>query len=391
MVLKISIVSDLHVDFKKQKVYKDVPLTFLMIYKQILHIVKTELPDILIIQGDLINNVTKIEIITINLLVLLFYKIFKDIKKIPIYIIQGNHDVMYKSSDDINEVGSFVSIFRNSKNVFPFTKPKKIQLLPNFNLHLFPYTTNVEEIYDNINNLNKHFNLFIFHQDFDFIENKLNIYSTHSNRVVDFDQMEELLNGSNYYILNGHYHKRMVFDDKNFTVISSLSQNSFSEQITTIDDVDKYFGYVNVEFNSPNDVKINFVPSKYRIVSLKYQNVDDFLKEFNKLKTYILNNKDTKFFKIRIIDLQDKKEYITNEIEQLKLMDNVVECNYINKMVSFDNEELDSTTSINDMKEIDIINYYKEQIKKLIEGTEYENHIDEIINVFDKIVKETVV
>lgn len=161
----------------------------------------------------------------------MFLKFFVQVKKIPIYIIQGNHDVFFTSADDgSNDIGSFVTIFKNTRNVFPFTTYKRVQLLPNFNLHLIPYTNNVDNIYKSIKGLNKHFNLFVFHQDFDFINEEYGISnSVHVNRIVKIDRLMEKLKGHNYYILNGHYHKHKDYDDYNFSIISSLSQNSFSE------------------------------------------------------------------------------------------------------------------------------------------------------------------
>jgi len=67
----------LHISSKRKKEINGIPVNFYLFYREIIHIVKNDKPDILIFNGDLIENPMKLELVVINFIVFILSEIKK--------------------------------------------------------------------------------------------------------------------------------------------------------------------------------------------------------------------------------------------------------------------------------------------------------------------------
>src|SRR5690606_7273078 len=110
---KILAISDLHVS-SNDKLVDGIPLNFILISNSIDKIISEEHPDIFIINGDIIDNVNKIDIPTISFLNMLITSISK---QCPVYINTGNHDIVESgyTNENLSSISNVLNIFNGIK------------------------------------------------------------------------------------------------------------------------------------------------------------------------------------------------------------------------------------------------------------------------------------
>lgn len=253
-----------------------------------------------------------------------------------------------------------------------------------------------EEIYKFIEEeKNYTYGLYFLHQDIDILHNYYNFSkqsnSTSNKKILEFDKFKAILEKITgyYYILNGHYHFHNEYNNKKLIVLGSLYQSTYQESISTINNIDKYFGWCMIDFKNKNNVEYNFYPFVYGIYCLKYENKDIFEKEYDQLKSYISSNIDKKYFQIRVVDSTDviaEKTNINEKICQLEKFNNVLEQKYI-KLFTIDMNNSSKQTInkyfSNDTNKFNIEQYYINEITKMISGSNSENYLKEILFEFN--------
>ncbi len=391
IVLKIQVISDLHLSQNRKREKQNLPISFYIFFTQIKDIL-TQNPDIIVINGDLINNQQKLDITVLNFLSSTFSYINKQNPNIKIFINQGNHDIVHINKE-IQSYGSFVNIFKNSNNVIPILSNKKISITNDLDFYFLPYTHNVDDIYSFIDQNPTHkYSLYFLHQNIDRINNlyfkmTLNVQensifsNSQKKKLINFNQLVECINKSNnqdYQIIEGHYHYHYTNKKHKLLVVGSLSQNTFSEKIKTLKNLNKYFGWVMIDYTNKNKVDYSFIPFKSGIVSLQYENEQLFLDEYNELVNLINEKKDLFYFQIRIKG--ESNNDVKKQCENLMIYDNVLESKYIENYQSlWDNQEDVPTESVD--KSFNIKEYFVTEIKKIIQ----EDKIDRVLKEFDYI------
>lgn len=344
-------------------------------------LVTEDKPDIIIINGDLIENPIKLELVVINFIVFIINEIRKMQPNIRIILNTGNHDIIY--TDNRVNFGNFVNIFSNTKNVTTVSMPRTFKLTNQLQLHVLPYSNSeVVSKFMSGQNFQQGYNIFVMHHNFDFIHDELYSGGNLPNTVIRYDDFRNQIDFGQYHIFNGHYHRHKEYTDKNFTIIGSLFQQTYSEKIMTISDFGKYFGYELIDFNNINDVKFTFVPYKHGICQLHYRGQNNFVKEYSKIKQHIVQHQKEVFYQIKIEDTNQKRDIIENKMKILRKIQNVIECKYIGTV----NIDLDLQVISEDTSEITNFNldlFYKDQIEQIFEDTKVR---DKVIGAFKKII-----
>lgn len=387
--MKIQIISDLHLKITQKKRINKLPYEYYLIWKQVMDIIQNDKPEILIINGDIIDNPQNLDLQLINFLNKLFIEI-SDKYNVKIILNTGNHDVLF-TEEYTQDFGNFISFFRNNKKVFQITKNQRINPINSLYINIIPFSIDVNNIYKFISklNLNHGHHLFIFHQDFDQFEDKLLIQNHDNQKILNYDKIKKLLNQTGRYtLINGHYHKHLEIDNK-LQSVGSLSQYSFKEKIKTIHDMDKNNGYLLFDYRDKDNYNITFNPSNFKSVSIQYNGIEPFIKEFLELKNTITNNIKSKFFKIRIDDNFQNKQIIKDKVNELKTFNNV-ELLFLPKKQEFiqDNKQLGLDDDNFNIGDFDFIKYFKSNIEKNIKDTDLIKSKNEILEQFDSVIKE---
>lgn len=383
--MKIQILSDLHLDLNRKKEKQGLPITFYILYNQIQVILKDK-PDLIIINGDLINNQQKLDITILNFFSQIISHINKSNPQLKIIINQGNHDLVYLNKN-LQNYGSFISIFKNNVNVIPITNCRKIKVTNELNLFFIPYGQNKEEVYKFLEE-EKNFNygLYFFHHDIDIMHNNYGIQTQNKSKILELDIIKSIIDKQNkgYHLINGHYHYHTELPKYNLTICGGLSQNSYSEKINSIVDVDQFFGWNRFLFFSEKDKNMEFIPQEYKICTISYKNYIKFMEEYTQLKNLIYEKAGKQFFQIRVENNIENVDVDYNDldlkIKELESMTNVLEQKKIQGGKLFDiiNQSTNNKESASN-KSFDLKEYYKKQIKESIAGTPLAKKTDSVI------------
>lgn len=387
--MRIQIISDLHLKITQKKRINKLPYEYYLIWKQVMDIIQNDKPEILIINGDIIDNPQNLDLQLINFLNKLFIEI-TDVHNVKIILNTGNHDVLF-TEEYTQDFGNFISFFKNNKKVFQVSKNQRINPINSLYINVIPFSIDVNNIYKFISklNLNHGHHLFMFHQDFDQFESRLSIQNHNNQKVLNYDKIKKLLNQTGRYtLINGHYHKHLEVDDK-LQSIGSLSQFSFKEKIKTIKDMDKYNGYLLFDYQDKDNYNVTFKTSNFKSVSIQYDGIEPFIKEFLELKKVITDNVKSKNFKIRIDDNFQNKQIIKDKINELRTFNNV-ELLFLPKKHEFtqDNRQLELDNENFNIGDFDFIKYFKSNIEKNIKDTDLIKRKTTILEQFDNVIKE---
>lgn len=234
-------------------------------------------------------------------------------------------------------------------------------------------------------NFQQGYNLFIMHHNFDFIHNDLyNNIVNYPNTIINYGVFKDQIDFGQYHIFNGHYHKHLEYPNKNFTVVGSIFQQSYSEKIMSIYDYGKYYGYELIDFNNIDDVKFTFVPYENGVCQIHYKGSEQFIKEFNVLKQHIIQNQKTVFYQIKIEDSNEKREEIENRMKMLRQLSNVMECRYIGTVnADFGGHIVEQNEA--ELSNFNLNTFYREQITQIFSETELK---DRIISAFEEITSQ---
>lgn len=277
--------------------------------------------DILVVGGDLFDNIKSItyhDIFTAS-------KIFALFKKT--YHIDGNHDM-------INKYVIAHEILNHQKRTVSISEIQSVKLLPDLYLHFIPYyskdfipeNTSLTEMVishfkqlmgnpDYTNNsqhiIVSHAEIYEIFSTFD-MSRKDDVYSPF---MLRYRELMRFLkdNGINYMFFQGHYHKPMnVFNDENYYTITCFPKG-FDEKVSELS-LDLKFGYYVFDvdtrvltFNEwPYMVKfVEVTPSSFQIIN-----------------EHVLSNKNHMYV-VKFIESVNEEE--NNKImEQLKQNTNIV-------------------------------------------------------------------
>lgn len=356
--MRTLIISDLHLTRNDNTIKRFLPLRYYLLYKNIKDILKSNI-DIVVINGDIIDNQNSIDLITENFIFELLTKIFKNQLVI---VNEGNHDIIGNigldtQENELNEMYryiSFVNLLTKLNSIQQCSTLKRFRF-DNFIFHIIPYSQKENEILDFI--LDKQFNysyfyhFFFFHNDMNIVEDKMGYKS---GKSIDMNKITNQIKQrtSKYQIFEGHYHYHEEYDDYKMHVISSIPR-TWSEKIYTIDQLDNYFGYYIIDQKNSEDVKVTFNPWKYQIGFVEYNSYDKMMND-------IMNHSDDfdRFF----IHIKQKnlkhKEY--EKINSLRLNDHILsiqtEFELENTVL---NEGIDSNIEVTDINEF-VIEFLKE-------------------------------
>lgn len=387
--MKIQIVSDLHLKTTQEKRINKLPYEYYLIWKQLIEIVQNEKPEILVINGDLIDNPQNLDLQLINFLNKLFIEI-TDKYDVKIILNTGNHDILF-TEEYTSDFGNFISFFKNNRKVFQVSKNSQINPINSLYINVIPFTIDVNKIYSHISklNLNHGHHLFLFHQDIDQFEKRLLINNNNSEKVIEYEKLKKLLDQTGRYtLLNGHYHKHLEVDNK-LQSIGSLSQFSFKEKIPSIKEMNKYSGYIVFDYKDKDNYTVEFKTSNYQTVSIQYNGIENFVKEFLELKKIIQDNVKTKNFRIRIDDNFQNKQIVKDKINELRTFNNT-KILFLPKKHDFvqNNDSLGLGDKSFDIGDFNFIEYFKTNIDKNIKDTNLIKKRKNILEQFDNVIKE---
>lgn len=387
--MKIQIVSDLHLKTTQEKRINKLPYEYYLIWKQLIEIVQNENPEILVINGDLIDNPQNLDLQLINFLNKLFIEI-TDKYNIKIILNTGNHDILF-TEEYTSDFGNFISFFKNNRKVFQVSKNSQINPINSLYINVIPFTINVNNIYSHINklNLNRGHHLFLFHQDIDQFERRLMINNNNTEKVIEYEKLKKLLDQTGRYtLLNGHYHKHLEVDNK-LQSIGSLSQFSFKEKIPSIKEMNKYSGYIIFDYKDKDNYTVEFKTSNYQTVSIQYNGIEPFIKEYLELKNIIQDSVKTKNFRIRIDDNFQNKQIVKDKINELRTFNNT-KILFLPKKHDFvqNNDSLGLDNKNFDVGDFNFIEYFKTNIDKNIKDTNLIKKRKNILDQFDNVIKE---
>lgn len=398
--MKIAVLSDIHLKQNRKQEKFNLPISFYILYQQIKEILLYN-PDIMVINGDLIDNASKLDIQVLNFVTSIFNNIYKQMPNLKIFILQGNHDVVFLNKS-IQSYGSFINIFKNSTNIVPLLQNRKVKVINDLNMFFLPYTTDVDGIYKFLEqNKNYNYGIYFLHQDIDFMHVKFTKQKNvnYSNgKMINIEKLISLIsdggriNYDDFKIISGHYHYHYNNTKYNTIILGQSNAETFSEKVKGVEYLDKYFGWNMIEYKTKNNVNYEFIPFKYGINSLHYYNWEDFMVEFPELKERIYNDYDKKYYQIRIEGKNvDKNEQLKSNIQELIGHSNVLECRHINM---FDIGNTNGLYNYNDLfgpvggKKFDLIEYFQKQIHDNIKGTSLQSIESKLMVEFKNIVEQ---
>jgi len=328
--MRILVLSDLHLTgrIKDKTLGLNIPKEYIQLYKSVEYELKNNEIDIVIVNGDFLDDLKHL---TIQLLGFInsFFKMINDNKVKKIILMDGNHDILLKTMEEDNLMFSKTTdMFKLTKNVVTISKPKTLKV-GSLNLHFIPYIDK-KNVYKFTK---KEFfgknNVFFTHLDFDFIEDKLGI--PRGSNTIEYESFNNFIQLKNRIIINGHYHTHMEFKDKNFYVVGGFP-TSFTERIHSIKERDMYYGYMILDYDiSKDEVSLEFKPYKFKTIYLKYRDGKDFLNEYDLLVKTILEDTNI-LYNIRVI-INEYDEEVLKKIDELRMISspNIISIRKINK------------------------------------------------------------
>lgn len=384
---KLVVISDLHVT-SNDKIIDGIPLNYVLISNAINHIMDIEHPDILIINGDIIDNVNKIDVPTISFLNLLIYSISQ---KCPVYINTGNHDIIESgyNNDTLSSISNVLTIFNGLHNVYTIKKPTKVNILDSLFLYFIPYTKNIDMLIESINQYHIEdfgYHLIFGHTDIDFIDEEI----THMKGMKNFPYkiLKSKFDAYKYQSLWGHYHIGKEYPNYNLKIISSLLSTNFGDEskIDNIHDIETNYnhGYYVIEFENTNNVKYIFKPNPIgkRFISLNETHILDE-SDCAFLLDYIKSNKDM-YFNIRVHCNMENVEEIKNKLSAIYTWNNIMQIQIIpinanvNVDMSHNISHLDITTE-------NIYDILIDEIGKFVDDTNIDKYTKYLKKLIQKI------
>ena len=314
--------------------------------------------DILVQCGDLYDNRTSIPIITSYKV----EKILTEISKIlPVHIIVGNHDLYNKGSNDVNSV----RLFNHIENIYTYTDTTSIEV-GGKKLILMPW---VEKRVDQIKEIKEN------PGDYLFCHSDLNGCMMHLNSVAhrNADKIDVVEFSGYSHVFSGHIHIRQ--SNENFTFVGSpyqMDRNDTNDQ--------KGITILNLETD-----KIEFSPNKYSPDFRKFSvTKEDDVEKLDELK----GSKD-------YIDLSISNNLLVTNRKLRRKLEVLLEnggfssVEYIDDIVSTNDEGEVIIESIEEDNDVSIQLDYEDYIKEYILKQKYENEKFKsgIVNEFDEVVR----
>lgn len=171
--------------------------------------------------GDLFHTRQKVPVFDFNKI----YAIFAKYNQVPIYLLQGNHDMVN------NQMGSESSIdtFGFLSNIEVIKNPATRKVAPNLKVYFMPYGEDVKYIKDKLKE-------FANDAEQTPMSTLLVAHLGINGATINGTQSDSPLMTGDFYpdsfdfIYMGHYHKRQMLDNRsNFIYGGSTLQNSFSD------------------------------------------------------------------------------------------------------------------------------------------------------------------
>lgn len=373
---KILAISDLHVS-SNDKLVDGIPLNFILISNSIDKIISEEHPDIFIINGDIIDNVNKIDIPTISFLNMLITSISK---QCPVYINTGNHDIVESgyTNENLSSISNVLNIFNGIKNVIPIKQVTKLNLLDSLFLSFIPYSKNIDMLYEQINNIYVEdfgYHLIFGHTDIDFVD--VEISQIKHKNLFSYNTIENKFN--KYHSFWGHYHIGKQYGNHNLSLISSLSPINFGDEskIHNIEDIDKNYmhGYYVIEFENTENVKYTFKQNTIgkRYITLDEQHILDN-NSYEYLLNYIKSNSDM-YFNFRINCNTSVIDEIQKRVSDIYIYNNIVQ---IQLIPLSDDISINMSNNIPDdmITKNNILDILIPEIRKIVDESEIDKYIN---------------
>lgn len=319
--------------------------------KQLIPFLKTENINEIFILGDIFDSRVNININVNNIVYDLFDVILKDFK---IYILIGNHDVYYNSTNDIHSL----KFLRKFENVTLIEKPTVIELY-NKKILICPWVNDYLELTKIINN-NKS----------DIIMGHFDIVGFNFNKVIlsKNGMPHDLFIDKCDIVFSGHFHTRSIKRINNTEIIYIGSPY----QLTRADmDEDRGFLIYNFDLN-----KYNFF-------------TNDISTKFFKLEypeTYTQKDIENNFIDVHISYNYDNY----NQNDYLSYMEDIEKFNPIKITPFYNDEKLElqhngEQINANRLSIIELINIYVESLK--INDCDKNTVLNILIDLFNNINK----
>jgi DNA repair exonuclease SbcCD nuclease subunit len=340
--------------------------------------------DILLIGGDLFDNINKVTYFDM----LLYGKIISLFKKV--YLINGNHDIM-------NQIVNVTNLLTTYKRTITIKEVSTIQISPELYVHFIPYypreflentddtltdivIRNVKSVISTNTYSNNSLHLFISHAEItEIITQFENIDTSNKPHFLNYSELRMFLqqNNLNYKFLQGHYHTKDIrVPDNNYYVITCFPK-SFSEK--TVYDRNSEYGYYEFDIDTHQLIFNEWTHQvKYvEFMSTEYDKYEQLLNDSNHL--YVV--------KLHLTDNPSVDDVVIN-----KLSNNL----YVRKVVTLSNllgvkvkDTLQQETEVVEEKYLTFEEYFIEYLKQYVQilkskGITYDENL--LIDLFNTYV-----
>lgn len=361
LIIKILFYNDIHYTESRKFDRKADNITFRdyainELIKHINKVAEEENVDLIVNNGDVIHDTSKINMNEISNIL----NIFHSTTQKDTVIISGNHDINHYE----NEYGSFISMFNNPYITKVITSPL-IQKYDDVILAFVPYykartmVEKLEELYKYLKGSKKPIIMF-GHFGFDFA---LPIFNPEQEDIVEYDKVKDFMSIYTKVFL-GHLHFKYSKDNIEFT--STVTTHNFTDSFnfnTKVYNNDIGFSILNTDTMTTNFYStIDYLPV-FMEVDLDSTNIEDLSdyissKQIKDVVEYLSNNKVyNSYFYLR---LNTNNKHIDTQIYNSLKLDNIL------------------SISIKTNQESINKNYVKQQL----------NNIDKIDNVVDFFINQ---
>ncbi len=381
--MKLYIVSDLHITqsntlFSNKKSMSERSIQLL---KSFLNLQLTPNEDVLLIGGDLFDNISKITYFDM----LLYGKIVSLFKKV--YLINGNHDIM-------NQIVNVTNLLSTYKRTITVKEVSTIQFSPDLYIHFIPYypkeffkdivdNTLTDIVIEKIKNVittntyhNRSLHLFISHAEISEIITQFeNVDVTNNPHYLNYNELRMFLQTSNlnYKFFQGHYHTKDIrIPDDNYYVITCFPK-SFSEKTTVHNNI---YGYYEFDLNT---YQLTFNEWPHQVKYLEFMS-----NEYDKYEPFLNDNHHLYVVKLHLTDNSNIDDVVIN-----KLSNN----SHVKKLITLSNllkdNKLQQETEIVEEKYLTFEEYFVEYLMEYIQslrnkGITYDEEL--LINLFNTYV-----